>query len=107
MLFHPPVQRHVIIFGPAAQRMQKQHWPSIPTLLQSSTRVGHKQGMAIVHRVPELKSKHGVWENNGTINSIILINCCIKYRISLVSQEGAKKTKIQGSSGESYLTFSN
>lgn len=60
VLFHPPVQRHVVILGPAAQRVEQQDGPAVAALNQAFVGVLHQESVTVVHRVSELERKHGI-----------------------------------------------
>lgn len=60
VLLHPPVQRHVVILGPAAQRVEQQDWAAVAALDQTLVGVLHQESVTIVDWVPELERKHCV-----------------------------------------------
>lgn len=60
VLLHPPRQRHVVVFGPASQRVEQQDGPAVAALHQPLLGVLHEQGVAVMDRVPELEGEHRV-----------------------------------------------
>ena len=65
MLLHPPVQRDVVVLGPAAQRVQQQDGPTVATLQEALVGVLHQEGVAVVDRVTQLEGEDGVWRGGG------------------------------------------
>ena len=65
MLLHPPVQRDVVVLGPAAQRMEQENGPTVATLQQPLVGVLHQEGVAVVDRVTQLEGEDGVWGGRG------------------------------------------
>lgn len=61
VLLHAPVQRHVVIFGPAPKRMQEEDWILVAAFQQAALGVLHEQGVAVVDRVAQLEGKYGIW----------------------------------------------
>lgn len=69
MLLHPPPQRHVIIFGPAAEGVQEEDWVLVASLQQAALGVLHQQGVTVVDRVTQLECKYSIYrEQHGRNN---------------------------------------
>lgn len=64
MLLHPPVQRHVIIFGPAAQWVQQEYWILVASLQETALGVLHQQGVTIVDGVTQLECKYRIYRDS-------------------------------------------
>lgn len=62
MLLHAPLQRHVVVFGPAAQRVEEQDRVLVAALQQTPFGVLHQQGVPVVDRVTQLEGKDGIWQ---------------------------------------------
>lgn len=60
VLLHPPFQRHVIIFGPASQRVQQEYRVLVASLEQTALSVLHQEGVSIVDRVTQLECEYGI-----------------------------------------------
>lgn len=56
MLFHPNIQRHIVILGPPTQRMQQQNWSFVSSGQQFLPGVTHQHRVSVVDRVAELKN---------------------------------------------------
>lgn len=65
VLLHPPRQRHVVVLGPAAQRVQQQDGPAVAALDQTLLSVLHQKGVAVVDWVTELEGKDGVYKREN------------------------------------------
>lgn len=60
MLLHAPSEWNIILFSVATQRMEQEDRILVSHVKQAATSVGHEQGVAVVHRVPQLEGKHRV-----------------------------------------------
>lgn len=60
VLLHPPVQRHVVVLGPASQRVEEQDRPAVAALEETLVGVLHQKSVAVVDRVAELEGKDGI-----------------------------------------------
>ena len=60
VLLHSDVEWDVVVFGPAAQRVEEQGWPLEALGPELFVRVRHEQGVAIVHWVTELEGEDGI-----------------------------------------------
>lgn len=68
MLLHPPVQGHVVILGPAAERVQEEDGVLVASLQQAALGVLHQQGVTVVDGVAQLECKHGIWREHGALD---------------------------------------
>lgn len=51
MLFHPPVERYVIVLGPAPERVQQEDRVLVAPLQEPAPGVLHQQSVAVVDRI--------------------------------------------------------
>lgn len=65
MLLHAPVQRHVVLLGPAPQRVEEQDRVLVAALQQATLGVLHQQGVPVVDRVAQLEGKDGIWQERS------------------------------------------
>lgn len=73
MLFHAPVQRYIILFGPATQRVQQQHRLFVASLQQTTLSVLHQERMAVVHRITQLECKNGICKGKAIAEGFVTL----------------------------------
>ena len=60
VLLHAPLQRHVVVLGPAPQWVQQEDRLAVAPLHQPPVGVLHQEGVAVVDGVPQLEGEDGV-----------------------------------------------
>lgn len=62
VLLHAPLQRDIIVLGPAPQGVQQEHGVLVAPLQELAPRVLHEQGVPVVHGVAQLEGEDGIWK---------------------------------------------
>ena len=62
VLLHAPLQWHVVVLSPAAERVKEQDGVAIAALKEPALGVLHQQGVPVVDRVAQLEGKDGIWQ---------------------------------------------